>query len=95
MLQPQLLGYICDILVKVRKWKEQGRPLNLKGLSRMADWTEYGEIVSRCMGNEDEKFLNAYYKNIDLQIEEVLESSPLAIVVRDFIACINVSTNTN
>ncbi len=94
VLRPQLLGYICDILVKVRKWKEQNRPLNLKGLSRMADWTEYGEIVSRCMGNENEKFLKAYYKNIDLQIEEVLESSALAIVVRDFIACMNVSSET-
>jgi hypothetical protein len=94
VIRPQLLGYICDILVKVRKWKEQGQPLNLKGLSRMADWTEYGEIVSRCMGIEDEKFLNAYYRNIDLQTEEVLESSPLAIVLRDFVACNKVTSET-
>jgi hypothetical protein len=46
------------------------------------------------MGNEDEKFLNAYYKNIDLQTEEVLESSPLAIAVIDFIACSNEASET-
>ena len=94
VLRPQLLGYIFDLLVKVRKWKEQGQPLNLKGLSRMADSTEYGEIVSRCMGNKEESFLNAYYKNVDLQIEEVLESSPLAIVVRDLVTCTDFSSET-
>ena len=44
-IRPQLLGYILDILVKVLKWKEEGRKLNLT-LKRMAEFTEYGEIIS-------------------------------------------------
>jgi hypothetical protein len=42
-IRPQLLGCILDILVKVLKWKEEGRKLNLK-LKRMAEFTEYSRI---------------------------------------------------
>jgi hypothetical protein len=82
-LRPQLLGYIFDILVKVLRWKKEGHSLSLS-LSRMADWTEYGEIIARCMGYKDKEFLTAYYNNIQLQTEEVLESSPVAIALIDF-----------
>ena len=50
----------------------------------MADWTEYGEIIARCIGYKNEEFLTAYYNNIKLQTEEVLESSPVAIALIDF-----------
>ena len=77
------MGYILDIVVKVLAWKKEGHSLNLK-LSRMADWTEYGEIIARSMGYKDKEFLDAYYNNLDLQTEEVLESSPVAIATIDF-----------
>ena len=54
-IRPQLLGYILDILVKVLAWRKT-RTLRLT-LSRMADWTEYGEIISRCTGHKEKNFL--------------------------------------
>jgi hypothetical protein len=84
-IRPKLLGYIFDILVKLLAWKKEGKSLNLT-LSRIADWTEYGEIIARCMGYKPEEFLTAYYNNLKLQTEEVLESSPVAIALIDFMS---------
>jgi len=83
-MKPQLLGYIFNILVKMLKWKEEGGKLNLQKLPRMAEFAEYGEMVSRLMGNADNAFIDAYYKNIGLQTEQVLESSPIASVLIEF-----------
>ena len=55
-------------------------------MSRMADWTEYGEIIARCIGYRNEEFLTAYHDNIKLQTEEVLESSPVAIALIDYMS---------
>jgi len=79
-LRSQLLGYIFDILAKVLEWKNNanGPQLNLTRLPRMAEFAEYGEMISRCMGNPSNLFINAYYKNIKLQSQEVLDSSVLA-----------------
>ena len=76
-IRPQLLGCIMDILVKVLKWKQEGRKLNLK-LKRMAEFTEYGEIISQCMGNPEGAIAEAYQTNINSQIEEIIESSQVA-----------------
>jgi hypothetical protein len=53
----------------------------IKGLPRMADFADIGEIVSRCMGRDNNEFLNAYYRNIDLQVEEAIAANPLANAV--------------
>ena len=76
-IRPQLLGCIMDILVKVLKWKQEGKKLNLK-LKRMAEFTEYGEIISQCMGNPEGVFVEAYQTNINSQIEEIIDSSQVA-----------------
>ena len=81
-IRPKLLGYIFDTLVKVLNWKNNGPALNLKELPRMSEFAEYGEIIARVMGYEENKFTNAYNKNIEKQTEEVLESSPVAICLR-------------
>ena len=39
-MKPQLLGYIMDVLVKVKKWKEENKSLNISKIPRMADWAE-------------------------------------------------------
>jgi hypothetical protein len=76
--KPELLGYIFDILVKVLQVKSNGGITNeIKGLPRMADFAEIGEIISRCIGHANNKFLDAYYRNIDLQVEEAIESNPI------------------
>lgn len=77
-MRSQLLGYILDVLVKVKKWKEEFGGLGLEKLPRMADFAECGEIVSRCMGYEKGDFLRAYQNNMKLQIEEIIESNQIA-----------------
>ena len=59
-IRPQLLGFIFDILAKAMKIKST---LKLNRLSRMADFTEWGEAISRALGYEDMSFINAYLKN--------------------------------
>ena len=78
-IKPFVLGYIFDILVKVLKYKQghQGEEI-LKELPRMADFAEWGEIIARCIGYDDNEFIDAYQENIDIQNDEVIESSPVA-----------------
>jgi hypothetical protein len=77
-LRPYVLGYILDTLVIVLHFKET-QETGIEEYPRMADFAEYGEIISRCMGNEDNAFLDAYNENTQLQIDEVIESSEVAI----------------
>lgn len=48
----------------------------------MADFAEYGELIARCMGYKEGEFTKAYFDNIKLQTEEVLESNELATAIR-------------
>ena len=85
-IKPELLGYIFDILVKVLQVISNGRIASeIKGLPRMADFAEIGEIISQCMGYDNNKFLDAYYRNIDLQIEEAIASNPVGTTITKFI----------
>jgi hypothetical protein len=93
-IRPKLLGYIFNILVKLLAWKKEGKSLNLT-LSRMADWTEYGEMIARCMGYEEKEFLTAYYNNLELQTEEVLESSPVALTLIDFMVVLEEESHSD
>ncbi len=78
-LKPFILGYIFDVLVKVLKYRQEHKGEKiLNKCPRMADFAEWGEISSRCMGYDDGEFINAYYENIDDQNDEVIESSPVA-----------------
>jgi hypothetical protein len=53
----------------------------------MADFAETAEIISRCMGYSENKFLGAYYKNIGLQTQQALEASPVATAIIEFMNC--------
>jgi len=79
-LKPQLLGYIFDVLVKVLQTIANGGIGKIKS-PRMADFAEYGEIVSRCMGNPENAFLNAYYENIDSLTEEAIQAHPVSLAI--------------
>jgi hypothetical protein len=50
----------------------------------MADFAEVAEIIACCMGYPDNKFLEAYYTNIGIQTEQVLEASPDATGIIKF-----------
>jgi len=47
----------------------------------MADWEEYAEIISRCMGNAEGEFQCVYAENIGVQVDEAIASSPLSMAV--------------
>jgi hypothetical protein len=76
-LRPYVLGYILDILVKVLQFKET-QETGIEEYPRMADFAEYGEIISRCMGNKDNDFLDAYNRNTELQVDEIIATSEVA-----------------
>jgi len=81
-IKPQVLGFIFDILTKVSQYKEQHEEIDFPGgLNRMADWEEYAEIISRCMGNTDGEFQRVYAENIGVQVDEAIASSPLSMAV--------------
>jgi hypothetical protein len=84
-LKPYVLGYIFDILAKVLRYKEEHGEIEFPdGQNRMADWEEYAEIISRCMGNPDWEFQRVYQDNIGIQIDEAIESSPLSQTIMEF-----------
>jgi hypothetical protein len=80
-LRPKLLGYIFDILVKVLGTISS---VELDELTRMADFAKICETISRCMGNKDNAFIDAYNRNIQLQTEQVLESNVIAPIIIKF-----------
>jgi hypothetical protein len=59
-LKPQALAYILDIIVKAIQIKPT---LNLKRLSRMADFTEWAEAISQAMGYPPMSFIDIYADN--------------------------------
>ncbi|CAN5776192.1 hypothetical protein BH23THE1_BH23THE1_18030 [soil metagenome] len=79
-LRPFVLGYVFDILVKVLKYREEHEGENIlkNGLPRMADFAEWGEVISRCLGNDENEFINTYDENRSDQNDEVIEASPVA-----------------
>lgn len=86
LLIPDIIGWIFDTLVKVLKYKKENPDkIRLKEYPRMADFAEYGEIIARCIGFKDNEFVEAYFDNIEIQNEEVIESSVVAKVIIEFI----------
>jgi hypothetical protein len=84
-IRPKLLEYIFDVLVQVLQVKASGGIASeIKGLPRMADFAEVGEIISRCMGNPKDAFINAYYRNIELQTEEAIAANLLGNAMIQF-----------
>ncbi len=58
---PDTLAYSFDILVKcLEKYDEVGK--YVKPNHRLADFVIWGELISRVIGNKDNKFLEAWYE---------------------------------
>lgn len=84
---PSILGYIFDTIVKVLKYKEEHKNEQILNVyPRMAEFAEWGEIIARCIGYNDNEFIEAYQENIDNQNDEVIESSPVAEAILLFMA---------
>ena len=85
-IKSKLLGYIFDIIVKVLNFKKQQVSISLpNGFDRMADWEEYAEIISICMGYQEGEFLKVYQKNINIQVDEAIAASPLSMAIVELI----------
>ena len=85
-IKPELLGYIFDVLTRIIKWKQDNKGVELvKEYPRMADWAEWCEIIAHCIGEKEGAFMKAYNENIDLQTQEVIEGSDIAIALQIFI----------
>lgn len=78
-LKPKLLGYIFDVLVKVLRYeKKHPKELQLKEYSRLADFVEVCEIISRCTGHKPGEFFDSYKESRLSQIRKIVESNPVA-----------------
>ena len=82
-IKPKLLGYIFDIVAKVLQVKKNGG-IEIEVYPRMADFAEIGEIISQCMGYQENEFLDAYHKNINMLTEEAIEAHPVAMAIVRF-----------
>jgi hypothetical protein len=78
IILPQLLGFICDTLVKVLNRVGE---VKLAELPRMADFAEMAELVARCLGYKDNEFTEAYNRNIGFTNEQAIEASPVATAI--------------
>ncbi len=82
-IKPKVLGYIFDVLVKVLDMNKNN-PVKLGKLPRMAEFAINGETVSRCMGNKDGMFTDAFKNNRKLQATQILETSPVSMILNEF-----------
>jgi hypothetical protein len=78
IILPQVLGYICDTIVKVL---DRVGEVKLLELPRMADFAEMSELVARCLGYKDGQFTDVYNRNIGFTNEQAIESSPTATAI--------------
>ena len=79
-IKPKILGYIFDIIVKAMQIKPT---LKLTKLSRMADFTEWCEAISRAMGYKEMTFVDVYNENRNEQnIVAVNENIVSSVLVK-------------
>jgi len=82
-LQPQFLGAVFTALSGALKAQRAVKP---PLLYRLADFTLWGCAIAEAIGYGQEKFLEAYGKNIGIQHEEAIEGSLVASLLVDFMA---------
>lgn len=86
-LLPYLLAYLFDVVVKVL---DRIGEVKLEELPRMADFAEISELVARCLGYEDNQFIQAYNRNISNMNEEAVEVSTVATAIIELMSQIPV-----
>lgn len=78
----EILGGFLDALVQaIREYPS----VNPKGLFRMADFTRWGCAITIGLGRPKEDFIHAYEQKVRKQIEEAAYSSPVAMVLMDWV----------
>ncbi len=79
--RPRIISGIFDTLTKAIHIKPS---VQLGSLPRMADFTVWGCAIAEALGYAKGQFLDAYYRNIKSQNEEVLRESLVATAVCQF-----------
>ncbi len=79
---PSVLADMFDILVKALTIYpsvdlQQNSP-------RMVDFAAYGEAIARAMGYKEFEFINAYFRNVEIQNIEIIELNPVGAVTLEF-----------
>lgn len=72
------LGYFFTIVAKAIDEHHRMAIEKMGVLPRLADFCTWGEAISRAMGNAPGRFWDAYFKNINLGVEESISSNALA-----------------
>ena len=79
--KPFIIGAIFDTLVKAMEIK---KILKIENLPRLADFAEWGEAISRALGNADGSWLKIYFENIRQQNEESIETAVIGNIFIKF-----------
>lgn len=78
----QILGGFLDTLVEAIRVFPSINPKG--GLFRMADFTRWGCAITKALGYNETRFIEAYNVKVRTQIEEAAYASPLAAVLIDY-----------
>ncbi|MGH9365052.1 MAG: bifunctional DNA primase/polymerase [Thermoanaerobaculia bacterium] len=81
--RPEILGRLLDALAGALRLRES---ITVDNLPRMADFARYGAAAAEALGIGAARFLEAYARNRQTQVAEVVEGDPLANALRDFAA---------
>lgn len=92
-LLPRLLGQIFKILSSALALYEPVKS-ELKNLPRMADYTIFGECISRVLGCESFSFVKKYRERLQLNATDVVETYPLIPLLENLMNNKNEYENT-
>jgi hypothetical protein len=77
-LKPDILAYIFHIISKAIVIKES---LKFSSIPGIADFSIWGEAISRAMGYPEMQFINTYKRNITKQNQHAIDTNPFAKAV--------------
>lgn len=75
---PDILGAMLDVLVKAMNHYPSVKPTHLH---RMADYVVWGIAITKALGIDPQRFIDAYEENIDAQNLEAVRASPISDVL--------------
>jgi len=79
---PRVLGHCFSTLSKAMAIHPS---IQLKNKPRMADFAVWGAAISKALGYSVDDFLDAYRSNIERQISEAMDASPLGITLLNYL----------
>ena len=82
--QKEKAEFLGSIFTAVSQAMKIYPSISLSELPRMADFTAWGCAIAEAIGHSKEKFLEAYYQNINQQNSEVIIESPIASSILEF-----------